>query len=76
MLKCETNTPQMAGRILDAALVRFPDAGPFDVYFEHGQWWLFDISADRTFSVCDAEADTIAREQELGIVDGFIFEEV
>jgi hypothetical protein len=50
--------------------------GPFDVYFEHGHWWLFDIGRDRTFSVCDAEADTVAREQELGVSDGFVFEEV
>ena len=82
MLKCETNTPEMAGRILNAAYIWAAYAftenptGPFDVYFEHGQWWLFDIANDRTFSVCDAEADTVAREQELGIVDGFCFEEV
>lgn len=76
MLKTETNTAGMGGRILRAAYHRFPGMGPFDTYFEHGQWWLFDIGRDRTFSVADAEADTIAREQELGIVDGFIFEEV
>lgn len=76
MPKTETNTPQMCGRIVTAAYKMFPGAGPFDAYFEHGQWWLFDIGRDRTFSVCDAEADTVDREQELGISDGFIFEEV
>ena len=76
MLKTETNTPQMCGRIVTAAYKMFPGAGPFDAYFEHGQWWLFDIDRDRTFSVADAEADTVAREQELGVSDGFVFEEV
>lgn len=68
MLKCETNSPQMSGRILRAAYVRFKGAGIFDAYFEHGQWWLFDISTDRTFSVVDAEGGDS--------VDGFDFEEV
>lgn len=76
MLKCETNTPAMCGRVLRAAHNRFSDSGPFDVFFEHGQWWLFDISANRTYSVVDAEADTVALEQECGVIDGFAFEEV
>ena len=75
MLKCETNTPAMAGRILSAAHLRF-QGRTLDVVFEHGQWWLFDVGSDRTYSVVDAEADTCAREHELGIVDGFDFEEV
>ena len=68
MLKCETNTPQMAGRILSASYKFFKGAGVFDVYFEHGQWWLFEISSDRTFSVVDAEGGNS--------VNGFDFEEV
>lgn len=74
MLKSETNTPQMAGRILDAAYVWAANTfaenpnGPLDVYFEHGQWWLFDIAGDRTFSVVDADGGDS--------VDGFAFEEV
>lgn len=68
MLKCETNTPAICGRILNAACVRFHMSGPFDAYFEHGQWWLFDISADRTYSVVDAEGGES--------VNGFDFEEV
>lgn len=68
MLKCENNTPQMAGRILRAAYACFNGAGVFDAYFEHGQWWLFDIANDRTFSVCDADGGDA--------VDGFSFEEV
>ncbi|MGE3551227.1 MAG: hypothetical protein AB7I29_15170 [Geobacter sp.] len=68
MPKTEINTPQMCGRIVTAAYKMFPGAGPFDAYFEHGQWWLFDIGRDRTFSVVDAEGGTS--------VDGFDFEEV
>lgn len=68
MLKSETNTPQMAGRIMRAAYHKFPAAGPLDVYFEHGQWWLFDIAGDRTFSVVDADGGDS--------VSGFDFEEV
>lgn len=68
MLKSETNTPQMSGRILAAAYKMFPGMGPFDTYFEHGQWWLFDIGRDRTFAVEDACGGSS--------VDGFDFEEV
>lgn len=72
MLKCETNTPQMAGRIISAAYKRFSNVfvggGVFDAYFEHGQWWLFDIASERTFSVVDADGGDS--------VDGFDFEEV
>lgn len=68
MQKCESNTTTMCGRILRAAYICFPASGPFDAYFEHGQWWLFDISTDRTFSVVDADGGDA--------VDGFSFEEV
>lgn len=68
MLKCETNTPQMAGCILSAAAKRFPCAGPYDVIFEHGQWWLICGRIGICYSVNDAEGGDS--------VDGFDFEEV
>ena len=67
MLKCETNTPTMCGRILSAAYASFSGEGPFDACFEHGHWWIFNISSGQTFSVVDCEGE--------GYASGFDFEE-
>lgn len=64
-LQCETNTSDMAMRVMRAGEKRFPCC-VLDAVFEHGQWWL--ICIDRKFSVVDAEGGNS--------VDGFDFEEV
>lgn len=77
MLQTETNTPEMRERVINAAGESLGlAAGTFDAAFEHGQWWVNCVCCSRSWSVADAEADTVAREKQLGIVDGFIFEEV
>ena len=76
MLKCETNTQAMSARILAAAFQLFGSGRFFFTDFEYSQWWLTEISTGARWSVGDAEADTDAREQAVGIVDGFLFEPV
>ena len=67
MLKTERNTPEMAARVLEAARAYF-DREDLQVDFEHGQFWVSDVTSGAQYSVCDAEGGDS--------VDGFIFEQV
>jgi hypothetical protein len=59
MLRCETNTRAMERRILRAARVRLArhasSLGPrrFSAAFEHGQWWVTDLTSGAQWSVVD-----------------------
>lgn len=52
-LKTEDNTPETESEILEAADCKF---GTEDVqaFFEHGQWFLYNIKEDQYYSVVDA----------------------
>ncbi len=67
MLKTEQNTPQMGTRLLAAAREYF-GREDLQVDFEHGQFWVTNVSTGAQFSVCDAVGGDA--------VDGFTFEQV
>ena len=65
-LKSETETPEMQERIAAAFRAAFPARKRYAVDFEHGQWWVTDLTSGRAWSVVDAVPG----------VDGFDFEEI
>jgi hypothetical protein len=77
-LKSTINTPEIAAEIKEAfKAVHNINLSNSDVFFEHGQWWVtaYNGEESRAYSVVDAEADTLRRERELGIHNGFMFED-
>ena len=70
MLKCETNTPKMRDKVRIAAKKALRRQ-TISADFEHGQWWITDITRGAQWSVCDAEGS-----KENGVFNGFCFEQV
>jgi hypothetical protein len=66
MLKCETNTFVMSDRIMAAAFQFFGPGRFFCSDFEHGHWWITELSNGAQYSVMDASGP--------GTMDGFSFE--
>jgi len=65
MLKTETNTPQIARRVLRAARKSLRER-KLQADFEHGQWWITSLKTGAQWSVVDSEGGPT--------VDGFDFE--
>lgn len=60
MLRCETNTPEVALLVTEAAEDKFGDGKVFGVFYEHGQWFVHVESPEdsddepSTWAVVDA----------------------
>lgn len=54
MLITETNTPAVKRRVLRAARVRLGRAR-YQADFEHGQWWITNLTTGAQWSVVDCE---------------------
>ena len=67
MLKTETDTKEMALRVIRAARKAL-HRHKLRADFEHGQWWITHLPSGAAWSVCDAEGGPA--------VDGFDFEQV
>lgn len=57
-LLSETNTRVVERRILRAVRFRF-GRGPYQLDFEHGQWWVTRLRTGRQWSVVDCHANGV-----------------